>query len=120
MDRATLKLRRPAKIYSSAAGLAIPHVVKFGCREFAVTGDKWMATCQKCNKHVQDNARVTSAFTKYKLIQFILQPRFFSAGKCETRTATYVTWEPAAIVSIIVKIIFPLINFYQINYTHLH
>lgn len=33
----------------SAAGLAIPRVVKFGYyREFVVTGDKSMATCHKC------------------------------------------------------------------------
>jgi len=51
----------------SAARLPIPRVVKFGYREFVVTGNKWMATCQKCNKHVQDNARVTSAsFKKQK------------------------------------------------------
>jgi len=36
----------------SAAGLAIPRVVKPGYREFVVTGDKWMARCQKCNKRV--------------------------------------------------------------------
>jgi len=50
----------------SAAGLAIPHTVKFGYTECVVTGNRWMVTCQKCNKHVQDNARVISAFTKYK------------------------------------------------------
>jgi len=51
-----------------AAGLAIPHVVKFDYREFVVTGDKWMArpTCHKCNKHVHDNARITTAFTKHE------------------------------------------------------
>ena len=43
-------------------GLAIPRVVQFGYREFVMTDDKWLAKCQKCNKRVQNNARVTSTF----------------------------------------------------------
>ena len=43
---------------------AVPRVVKFGYREFTAAADKWMATCRKCNKRVQDKISVTSAFTK--------------------------------------------------------
>jgi len=33
---------------ASASGYYLPHVVKFSYRDFLQSGDKRMATCQKC------------------------------------------------------------------------
>ena len=38
-----------------------PRVVKFAFKEFRLSGEKWMAVCQKCKKRIQDTANVTSA-----------------------------------------------------------
>lgn len=52
-----------ARSNGTVAGQNIPRAVKFGYREFTVTGDRWQAVCKNCNKRIQDQVHVTSAFT---------------------------------------------------------
>jgi hypothetical protein len=44
-----------------------PRVVKFGYKQFTVSGDRLQALYKKCNKRIQDHVSVTSAFTKLVL-----------------------------------------------------
>ena len=37
-----------------------PRVIKFGYKEFTVSGDRWQALCNNCNKRIQDHVSVTS------------------------------------------------------------
>jgi hypothetical protein len=49
---------------TTGVGHTEPRVVKFAYKEFRLSGEKWMAVCQKCKKRIQDTVNVTSAFTK--------------------------------------------------------
>lgn len=42
----------------------IPYVVKFAFKDFTAEGDKWFATCKKCNVKLSEKKTVTSGFTK--------------------------------------------------------
>lgn len=48
----------------SSLGFTQPRVVKYAYKEFKIVDNKWMATCKKCKKRIQDQFSVTSAFTK--------------------------------------------------------
>jgi len=45
-------------------GVTGQRVIKFGCKEFTVKGQRWQAGCRNCNNRIQDKVNVTSAFTK--------------------------------------------------------
>ena len=49
---------------SASTSAPVPAVVAFAYREFVTTGNKWSATCTKCNKKFTERRGVTSAFTK--------------------------------------------------------
>lgn len=48
----------------ASIGVTVPRVIKFGYERFSVKGEKWSAYCTKCQKMIQDQKKVTSAFTK--------------------------------------------------------
>jgi len=47
-----------------AASEKVPVVIKFAFHDFKAAGDKWIATCTKCNVKLTEKKSVTSAFTK--------------------------------------------------------
>ncbi len=49
---------------SGSAGTTVPAVVEFAYNGFTTAGDKWKATCTRCNKTLTESRGVTSAFTR--------------------------------------------------------
>jgi hypothetical protein len=45
-------------------GVTVPRVVRFGYNRFQSQSGKWSACCRQCNKRLQDNVNVTTAFTR--------------------------------------------------------
>ena len=54
------EMANPEKVESGK----IPYVVKFAFKDFTAEGDKWFATCKKCNVKLSEKKTVTSGFTK--------------------------------------------------------
>lgn len=48
----------------AGSGISVPRVIRFAYANFQTCGTKWIATCKKCSKKIQDTSGVTTSFTK--------------------------------------------------------
>lgn len=67
-EEATEAVTTTGTVAVVADSLPRPRVVKFAYRDFTHVGDKWSATCQKCDRRLTDKAGVTTTFVKYAII----------------------------------------------------
>lgn len=61
VSSSTVQLNQPDQV---VAGLTVPRVIRFAYKNFTSRSGKWSAKCDVCNKCLQDNAGVTTAFTR--------------------------------------------------------
>lgn len=63
-DSSLDEVKPGSSTFKADSGISVPRVIRFAYANFQTCGKKWIATCKKCSKKIQDTIGVTTSFTK--------------------------------------------------------